>query len=185
MGQLVSHICDQGDESMLSLNGSSRVNRELYPCRPSAWWGNTVHLGSPATCHTALFWCPLVPSVPPFCARYLVPSGVRQMWPLCGQSDAAPAFVRTTLGARTQPVFLLPHWQIYIRIKDDEWNVYRRYTEFRALHHQLQSTFPQVRAYSFPPKKAIGNKVCIHGAASLLHFGLSSKTALTTENLQC
>ncbi|CAO2641794.1 Sorting nexin-29 [Lemmus lemmus] len=49
-------------------------------------------------------------------------------------------------------------YQIYIRIKDDEWNVYRRYTEFRALHHQLQSTFPQVRAYNFPPKKAIGNK---------------------------
>ncbi|XP_038183251.1 sorting nexin-29 isoform X2 [Arvicola amphibius] len=49
-------------------------------------------------------------------------------------------------------------YQIYIRIKDDEWNVYRRYTEFRALHHLLQSTFPQVRAYSFPPKKAIGNK---------------------------
>uniref|UniRef100_A0A8C8TL40 Sorting nexin 29 n=1 Tax=Peromyscus maniculatus bairdii TaxID=230844 RepID=A0A8C8TL40_PERMB len=49
-------------------------------------------------------------------------------------------------------------YQVYIRIKDDEWNVYRRYTEFRALHHQLQSTFPQVRAYNFPPKKAIGNK---------------------------
>lgn len=49
-------------------------------------------------------------------------------------------------------------YQIYIRIKDDEWNVYRRYTEFRALHQQLQSTFPQVRAYNFPPKKAIGNK---------------------------
>lgn len=122
-----------------------------------------MHLGSPVTCRTALFWCPLMPSVPPFCARYLVSSGVRQMWPLCGQSDEAPAFVRTTLGARTQPVSLLPHWQIYIRIKDDEWNVYRRYTEFRALHHQLQSTFPQVRAYSFPPKKAIGNKVCIQG----------------------
>lgn len=49
-------------------------------------------------------------------------------------------------------------YQVYIRIKDDEWNVYRRYTEFRGLHHQLQSAFPQVRAYSFPPKKAIGNK---------------------------
>ncbi|XP_051037381.1 sorting nexin-29 isoform X2 [Phodopus roborovskii] len=49
-------------------------------------------------------------------------------------------------------------YQVYIRIKDDEWNVYRRYTEFRALHQQLQSTFPQVRAYNFPPKKAIGNK---------------------------
>ncbi|XP_051023297.1 sorting nexin-29 isoform X2 [Acomys russatus] len=49
-------------------------------------------------------------------------------------------------------------YQVYIRIKDEEWNVYRRYTEFRGLHHQLQSAFPQVRAYNFPPKKAIGNK---------------------------
>ncbi|XP_029417863.1 sorting nexin-29 isoform X2 [Nannospalax galili] len=49
-------------------------------------------------------------------------------------------------------------YQVYIRIKDDEWNVYRRYTEFRGLHHKLQNKFPQVRAYNFPPKKAIGNK---------------------------
>lgn len=49
-------------------------------------------------------------------------------------------------------------YQIYIRIKDDEWNVYRRYTEFRGLHHKLQNKYPQVRAYNFPPKKAIGNK---------------------------
>ncbi|XP_058567864.1 sorting nexin-29 isoform X3 [Neofelis nebulosa] len=47
---------------------------------------------------------------------------------------------------------------VYIRIKDDEWNVYRRYTEFRGLHHKLQNKYPQVRGYSFPPKKAIGNK---------------------------
>ncbi|XP_036593989.1 sorting nexin-29 [Trichosurus vulpecula] len=49
-------------------------------------------------------------------------------------------------------------YQVYIRIKDDEWNVYRRYAEFRSLHHKLQNRYPQVRAYSFPPKKAIGNK---------------------------
>ncbi|XP_004692176.1 PREDICTED: sorting nexin-29 [Condylura cristata] len=49
-------------------------------------------------------------------------------------------------------------YQVYIRIKDDEWNVYRRYAEFRALHHKLQNKYPQVRAYNFPPKKAIGNK---------------------------
>ncbi|XP_029805618.1 sorting nexin-29-like [Suricata suricatta] len=49
-------------------------------------------------------------------------------------------------------------YQVYIRIRDDEWNVYRRYTEFRALHLKLQNEFPQVRGYSFPPKKAIGNK---------------------------
>ncbi|XP_054851500.1 sorting nexin-29 isoform X2 [Eublepharis macularius] len=49
-------------------------------------------------------------------------------------------------------------YQVYIRIKDDEWNVYRRYTEFRSLHHRLQSKYHQVRSFNFPPKKAIGNK---------------------------
>ncbi|XP_077774615.1 sorting nexin-29 isoform X3 [Podarcis muralis] len=47
---------------------------------------------------------------------------------------------------------------VYIRIKDDEWNVYRRYTEFRVLHHKLQAKYHQVRSFNFPPKKAIGNK---------------------------
>ncbi|XP_053327430.1 sorting nexin-29 [Spea bombifrons] len=49
-------------------------------------------------------------------------------------------------------------YQVYIRIKDDEWNIYRRYAEFRSLHHKLQSKYPHVRAFQFPPKKAIGNK---------------------------
>uniref|UniRef100_A0A672TTH3 Sorting nexin 29 n=1 Tax=Strigops habroptila TaxID=2489341 RepID=A0A672TTH3_STRHB len=49
-------------------------------------------------------------------------------------------------------------YQVYIRIKDDEWNVYRRYAEFRSLHHKLQNKYQQVRTFNFPPKKAIGNK---------------------------
>ncbi|GCB72231.1 hypothetical protein scyTo_0001881 [Scyliorhinus torazame] len=49
-------------------------------------------------------------------------------------------------------------YQVYIRIKDDEWNVYRRYTEFRALHTRLRTKFPSVNTFHFPPKKAIGNK---------------------------
>ncbi|NWW34123.1 SNX29 protein, partial [Panurus biarmicus] len=49
-------------------------------------------------------------------------------------------------------------YQVYVRIKDDEWNVYRRYAEFRSLHHKLQSKYQQVRTFNFPPKKAIGNK---------------------------
>ncbi|XP_042363565.1 sorting nexin-29-like [Plectropomus leopardus] len=49
-------------------------------------------------------------------------------------------------------------YQVYIRILDNEWNVYRRYTEFRELHNHLRSQFPQVDAFNFPPKKAIGNK---------------------------
>ncbi|XP_047015375.1 sorting nexin-29 isoform X3 [Ictalurus punctatus] len=49
-------------------------------------------------------------------------------------------------------------YQVYIRILDNEWNVYRRYAEFRALHNHLRAKFPQVDTFSFPPKKAIGNK---------------------------
>ncbi|XP_069839808.1 sorting nexin-29 isoform X2 [Dendropsophus ebraccatus] len=49
-------------------------------------------------------------------------------------------------------------YQVYVRIKDDEWNIYRRYAEFRSLHHELQSKYPHVRSFHFPPKKAIGNK---------------------------
>uniref|UniRef100_A0A7N6BE94 Sorting nexin 29 n=1 Tax=Anabas testudineus TaxID=64144 RepID=A0A7N6BE94_ANATE len=48
--------------------------------------------------------------------------------------------------------------EVYIRILDNEWNVYRRYTEFRELHNHLRTQFPQVDAFNFPPKKAIGNK---------------------------
>ncbi|MFT7812160.1 sorting nexin-29, partial [Arapaima gigas] len=49
-------------------------------------------------------------------------------------------------------------YQVYIRILDNEWNVYRRYTEFRDLHNRLRSQYPQVDTFNFPPKKAIGNK---------------------------
>ncbi|XP_073447269.1 sorting nexin-29 isoform X3 [Aquarana catesbeiana] len=49
-------------------------------------------------------------------------------------------------------------YQIYIRIKDDEWNIYKRYAEFRSLHHKLLSKYPHVKTFYFPPKKAIGNK---------------------------
>ncbi|XP_040297590.1 sorting nexin-29 [Bufo bufo] len=49
-------------------------------------------------------------------------------------------------------------YQVYVRIKDYEWNIYRRYAEFRSLHHKLQSKYPHVRNFHFPPKKAIGNK---------------------------
>ncbi|CAG04491.1 unnamed protein product [Tetraodon nigroviridis] len=50
-------------------------------------------------------------------------------------------------------------YQVYIRIQDNEWNVYRRYTEFRELHNHLRTQFPQIDAFAFPPKKALGNKI--------------------------
>ncbi|XP_013417556.1 sorting nexin-29 [Lingula anatina] len=49
-------------------------------------------------------------------------------------------------------------YQIYIRIKDEEWNVYRRYAQFNELHKVLKKKMPILNAVEFPPKKAIGNK---------------------------
>ncbi|KAI6650303.1 Sorting nexin-29 [Oopsacas minuta] len=49
-------------------------------------------------------------------------------------------------------------YQIYIRIHNDEWNVYRRYTEFHEFHHQLRKKVPTIDKFNFPPKKNIGRK---------------------------
>ncbi|XP_077525915.1 sorting nexin-29 [Haemaphysalis longicornis] len=49
-------------------------------------------------------------------------------------------------------------YQVYVRIRDDEWNVYRRYSQFYALHKQLCKHNPIVCSFDFPPKKSIGNK---------------------------
>ncbi|XP_078610485.1 sorting nexin-29-like isoform X1 [Branchiostoma floridae x Branchiostoma japonicum] len=49
-------------------------------------------------------------------------------------------------------------YQVYIRIRDEEWNIYRRYAQFYELHSQMKKKFPSVASLGFPPKKAIGNK---------------------------
>lgn len=117
------------------------------------------------------------------CARSVAPrpcpvpgtgvGGVGGRCSLCSQGPGSPARAPPATPLchapwrGVSPAFSFPPRQVYIRIKDDEWNVYRRYTEFRTLHHKLQSKYPQVRAYNFPPKKAIGNKVLSLGAGRL------------------
>ncbi|KAI1296678.1 Sorting nexin-29 [Halotydeus destructor] len=49
-------------------------------------------------------------------------------------------------------------YQVYIRIRDEEWNVYRRYNQFYGLHKALKKTYQVVRTFDFPPKKTIGNR---------------------------
>ncbi|XP_072043891.1 sorting nexin-29-like isoform X1 [Amphiura filiformis] len=49
-------------------------------------------------------------------------------------------------------------YQIYVRIKDEEWNVYKRYTQFRDFHLRLRKSHAVVHTFEFPPKKAIGSK---------------------------
>lgn len=49
-------------------------------------------------------------------------------------------------------------YQVYVRIRDDEWNVYRRYAQFYALHRMLKKKDAIVNTFDFPPKKTIGKK---------------------------
>lgn len=49
-------------------------------------------------------------------------------------------------------------YQVYVRIRDEEWNVYRRYSEFHKLHMHLKNQYPVTATFKFPSKKAVGNK---------------------------
>ncbi|KAH0815232.1 hypothetical protein GEV33_007559 [Tenebrio molitor] len=49
-------------------------------------------------------------------------------------------------------------YQIFLRAGNDEWNIYRRYAQFYALHSDLKKLDPAVTAFDFPPKKSIGKK---------------------------
>lgn len=49
-------------------------------------------------------------------------------------------------------------YQVYVRIRDTEWNVYRRYSKFFQLHQSLRKKDPIVNSFVFPPKKSVGNK---------------------------
>ncbi|XP_048758953.2 sorting nexin-29-like [Ostrea edulis] len=49
-------------------------------------------------------------------------------------------------------------YQIYVRIKDEEWNVYKRFSQFHQFHNQLKKIYPKIGKFDFPPKKTIGKK---------------------------
>ncbi|RUS75308.1 hypothetical protein EGW08_016929 [Elysia chlorotica] len=49
-------------------------------------------------------------------------------------------------------------YQVYVRIRDEEWNVYRRYSQFFDMHVRLKKVYPLIGKFEFPPKKAIGKK---------------------------
>lgn len=50
-------------------------------------------------------------------------------------------------------------FQVYVRIKDEEWNVYKRYKQFNELHSEMKKKYPLTGKYEFPPKKSFGKKV--------------------------
>ncbi|XP_061166125.1 sorting nexin-29-like [Saccostrea echinata] len=49
-------------------------------------------------------------------------------------------------------------YQIYVRIKDEEWNVYKRFSQFHQFHNQIKKIYPKTGKFEFPPKKTIGKK---------------------------
>lgn len=50
-------------------------------------------------------------------------------------------------------------YQVYVRIRDEEWNIFRRYSQFLDLHTRLKKVYPIINKFDFPPKKSVGNKV--------------------------
>jgi sorting nexin-29 len=49
-------------------------------------------------------------------------------------------------------------YQVYLRVREAEWNVYRRYSQFHLLHQGLKRTEPVVSSFGFPPKRTVGNR---------------------------
>lgn len=49
-------------------------------------------------------------------------------------------------------------YQVYIRIRETEWNVFRRYSQFYQLHSSLRKKDPIISSFDFPPKKSVGNR---------------------------
>lgn len=49
-------------------------------------------------------------------------------------------------------------YQVFVRIRDEEWNVFRRYSQFLDLHTRLKKVYPIVSKFDFPAKKSVGNK---------------------------
>uniref|UniRef100_H2ZLJ2 PX domain-containing protein n=1 Tax=Ciona savignyi TaxID=51511 RepID=H2ZLJ2_CIOSA len=82
---------------------------------------------------------------------------------LSGILESTPSPARISVWMPS--VFLRGHgpdsshfYQVFIRAGEEEWNVYRRYSEFYELHMQIAKKFPIVETYNFPPKKVLGNK---------------------------
>jgi len=82
-------------------------------------------------------------------------------------SNAAAAASRSLINIWIPSVFLSGSggngahyhvYQVYLRIRDEEWNIYRRYSEFYALHKDLLKKDRLVASFDFPPKKTVGNK---------------------------
>lgn len=64
-----------------------------------------------------------------------------------------PSAFLTGTGSNSHHVY-----QIFLKAGNDEWNIYRRYAQFHALHTDLKKLDPVVGTFDFPPKKRIGKK---------------------------
>ncbi|KAI8435073.1 hypothetical protein MSG28_003479 [Choristoneura fumiferana] len=56
------------------------------------------------------------------------------------------------VGKKTQSYHV---YQIFLKIGQEEWNVYHRYAKFHELHMQLKKLHPDIATYNFPPKKTL------------------------------
>uniref|UniRef100_A0A3B4AE76 PX domain-containing protein n=1 Tax=Periophthalmus magnuspinnatus TaxID=409849 RepID=A0A3B4AE76_9GOBI len=83
------------------------------------------------------------------CVSSLSPGG----WGLDPSLVSVPRFVLRGQGKDEHFEF-----EVKLSLRDDTWSVFRRYSRFREMHHNLRLRFPQVACLDFPPKKLFRNK---------------------------
>jgi len=49
-------------------------------------------------------------------------------------------------------------YQVYIRLKYSEWNIYRRYADFHRMHKELLKKDTSINQFRLPPKRKFGYK---------------------------
>ena len=71
-----------------------------------------------------------------------------------------------------------------MRIGDEEWNIYRRYSQFHDLHLQLRKKYVVLDTYGFPPKKVMGNKVICQRFSCKTEFQLLRNNSESTTKIE-
>jgi len=84
---------------------------------------------------------------------------------LCNSSESLYVVHPTLINIWIPSVFLKGKgtdahhlYQVYVRIGDEEWNIYRRYSQFNKLHLQVSKMYPVLEKLDFPKKKMFGKK---------------------------
>lgn len=98
------------------------------------------------------------------------------------ESPPGPTFVATVTNWRNRKKFdkTFTEYEITVSLADLTWTLYKRFSEFRALHKELEKAFPRVKFPKFPPSRLLRtlNEVFIEERKAQLAFYLEELLAV-------